>query len=300
MAVPRSLTASALGAALVVAVVMAMAAAPVHARDAVPVAVVIDDVGNLRHEGLRAVELPGPITYAMLPHTPHAASLARIAHALGKEVLVHLPMEADPPRPLGPGGLTAALARHQFERRVRSALDSVPHARGASNHMGSLLTTLPVHMDWLMQVLSSRRGWVFLDSRTTARTVAEDRALAAGVGATWRDVFLDNDPSPDAIRRQLRTLASVAHRHGSAVAIGHPYPQTLEVLAQSLPRMRGDGLRLAPLSEVIAMRARQSVRVAQESSPGQAASTRHTPSAPSTQLSSGAPATIIGWNPSRP
>ena len=264
MAALRSLSGPLRAAALAAA----LTAGAAHADDSVPVAVVIDDLGNLRHEGLRAVELPGPLTYAVLPHTPHASSLARIAHALGKEVLVHLPMEADPPRPLGPGGLTAVLARHQFQRRVRLALDSVPHARGASNHMGSLLTTLPVRMDWLMQVLSSRRGWVFLDSRTTARTVAQRRARAAGVATTWRDVFLDNDPSPDAIRRQLRTLASVAHRHGSAVAIGHPYPQTLEVLAQSLPRMRGDGLRLAPLSEVIAMRARQSVRVAQESSPG--------------------------------
>jgi len=115
------------------------------------------------------------------------------------------------------------------------------------------------------------------------------------VNTTWRDVFLDNDPAPAAIREQLRALTAVARRNGSAVAIGHPYPETLAVLARSLPRLRHQGLRLAPLSEVIAIRSRRPPRVAQESSPGQAASTRHTPSAPSTQLTSGAPATMSGW-----
>ena len=233
-------------------------------------------MGNLRREGLRALELPGPLTYAMLPHTPHAGSLARIAHSLGKEVLVHLPMQSRRPRALGPGGLTAALARHQFERRVRRALDSVPHAVGASNHMGSLLTTLPEPMDWLMTILAARRDWLFLDSRTTAETVAESRARRAGVATTWRDVFLDNVPRENAIRAQLGELLATARRDGTAVGIGHPYPETVQVLAEALPRLGATGVRLVPLSRLIAARGAgpRAVRVAQSSSPGQAASTR--------------------------
>ena len=238
------------------------------------VALVIDDLGNLRHEGLRAIELPGPLTYAVLPHTPHGPNLARLAHALDKEVLVHLPMESVRARPLGAGGLDTGLARSEFDRRVNAALDSVPHAVGASNHMGSRLTAMGRPMRWLMDLLAARGNWLFLDSRTTPQTVAEFSARAAGLRTTRRDVFLDNDPSHDAIARQFRELIAVARQQGSAVAIGHPYPQTLEVLARELPRLEAQGIRLVPLSAVVAMRGQPPLRVAQSSSPGQAAITR--------------------------
>jgi polysaccharide deacetylase 2 family uncharacterized protein YibQ len=238
------------------------------------VSVVIDDLGNFHARGLEAIELPGPITYAVLPHTPHGPSLARRAHSLGKEVLVHLPMEAAPERRLGPGALTASLHREQFHRRLRSALNSVPHAVGASNHMGSRLTTLAQPMGWLMEELAGRRGWVFLDSRTTPGTVAEASARAAGLATTRRDVFLDNVPARGAVRMRFHELVATALRDGSAVAIGHPHPQTLEVLARQLPRLDALGVRLVPLSVLIRHRLRAPFRVAQSSSPGHAASTR--------------------------
>ena len=219
------------------------------------------------------MELPGPVTYSVLPHTPHGPSLARLAHALDKEVLVHMPMEATSRRRLGPGGLTAALARHQFERRVMAAFDSVPHALGVSNHMGSRLTAMEMPMSWLMKMLSKRRGWLFLDSRTTADTVAENTARSMGIRTTYRDVFLDNDPRVWSIRERFAELVGRARTRGSAVAIGHPYPETLEVLEQELPRLQRQGVRLVPLSRVISRRSTGLVRVAQ-SSRGQAASTR--------------------------
>jgi len=226
-------------------------------------AIVIDDIGNLRDEGLRALELPGPLTYAVLPHTPYAATLARLAHALDKEVLVHLPMQATARRSLGPGALTTALERGAFQHRVIQAFAAVPHARGVSNHMGSKLTAMQQPMQWLMEVIAARRGWLFLDSRTTPHTVAEASARAAGVDATSRDVFLDNVVDVSAIRMQLRELIHRARRHGSAVGIAHPYPQTLMVLAQELPQLAATGVRLAPLSSVVRRRAALPVRVAQ-------------------------------------
>jgi hypothetical protein len=231
-------------------------------RPAPTAAIVIDDIGNLREEGLRALELPGPLTYAVLPHTPHAATLARLAHALDKEVLVHLPMEATTRRSLGPGALTSALEHAAFEQRVSEAFASVPHARGVSNHMGSKLTTMQRPMAWLMELIAARRGWLFLDSRTTADTVAEASARCAGVQTTSRDVFLDNEVDVAAIRAQLRELLATAQRDGTAVGIAHPYPETLWVLAQELPAFAAAGVTLAPLSRVIQQRATTPVRVA--------------------------------------
>lgn len=228
-------------------------------------AIVIDDIGNVREAGLRALELPGPLTYAVLPHTPYAATLARLAHALDKEVLVHIPMEATSRRSLGPGALTSALERAPFRQRVADAFASVPHARGVSNHMGSKLTAMQHPMAWLMELIAARRGWLFLDSRTTADTVAEANARSAGVDTTSRDVFLDNEADVAAIRVQLRELMDTAQRDGTAVGIAHPHPETLLVLAQELPGFAAAGVTLAPLSSVIRQRARLPVRVARGS-----------------------------------
>lgn len=201
------------------------------------VSIVIDDLGDQRAAGLRAIELPGSVTYAILPHTAYGATLARLAHSLDKEVIVHVPMEAVSGQALGPGGLTAALSQQQFEQRLLSAIAAVPHAQGVSNHMGSRLTSMPRQMQWLMNILQMRRDWMFLDSRTTSNTVALSAARRAGLRATFRDVFLDNDIRVSAIRARFREFIAKARMHGSAVAIGHPYTETLQVLAEELPRL---------------------------------------------------------------
>ena len=243
------------------------------------VSIVIDDVGDGRAAGLRAIELPGSLTYAILPHTAHGATLARLAHSLDKEVIVHMPMESIAGKPLGRGGLTANLSRQQFEQRTLAALISVPHAQGLSNHMGSRLTTMQRPMQWLMNILVAKKNWMFLDSRTTAESVAEATARELGVRTTFRDVFLDNEVNVEAIRARLRELIDKARAHGSAVAIGHPYPQTLQVLAEELPllvpfaskreanRTFGNvtndhprSVRLVSLSRLIAMRSRRTAQ----------------------------------------
>ena len=110
---------------------------------------------------------------------------------------------------------------------------------------------------------------MFLDSRTTADSVAESTARGVGLRTTFRDVFLDNEISVAAIRARFRELITKARAHGSAVGIGHPYAQTLQVLAEELPQLvQGDaaatansaaersamGIRLVPLSRLIARR----------------------------------------------
>ncbi|HKJ75984.1 MAG TPA: divergent polysaccharide deacetylase family protein, partial [Gammaproteobacteria bacterium] len=102
------------------------------------VAIIIDDLGDRLDAGERALALPGPLTYSFLPHTPYSARLARRAHALGKEVMLHLPMEAVAGNRLGPGAVTLHMNQAQLLRTVRSDLAAVPHVRGINNHMGSL------------------------------------------------------------------------------------------------------------------------------------------------------------------
>lgn len=219
------------------------------------IGLIIDDLGEQRAAGERALALPGAVACAFLPHTPHARRQARHARENGHEVLLHLPLEPESPRasPI-PTRLNRDSGRPELRRRLDAALDSVPHAAGVNNHQGSLLTQSAAHMDWLMAALAQRGSLYFVDSRTTPRSLAYARARAEGVAAAARDVFLDVDADADAVRRQWQRLLRLARRRGSALAIGHPYPSTLEVLERELPRLAAAGVRLVPPSELIRIR----------------------------------------------
>ena len=220
------------------------------------ISIIIDDLGNEMAHGEAALALPGPVTLAFLPHTPHARELAKRAHAIGKEVMLHLPMESHNGYPLGPGALTLDLTEQEFLDTLRGDLDSLPYVVGINNHMGSLLTRHPGAMGWLMKELRTRGNLFFVDSRTTRQTVAEQVARERGVPAARRNVFLDNNRDPAAIHRQFRQLVKMAQHQGYAIGIGHPYMQTMAVLKQELTQLGRSGVRLISTSELIALQER--------------------------------------------
>ncbi|MES9969168.1 MAG: divergent polysaccharide deacetylase family protein [Candidatus Thiodiazotropha sp.] len=216
----------------------------------VKIALIIDDLGNQQQAGVRALALPGAVTYSFLPRTPFAWQLASQAHRLNKEVMLHQPMESDNGNRLGNGALTLSMSREQFTRTLRQNLASIPYVAGVNNHMGSLLTRDPTAMRWLMNELRVG-GLYFIDSRTTDATVAERVASANLIATSRRHVFLDNTPQAGEIRRQLEQLLKIARTQGHAIGIAHPYPQTLAVLHQELPKLKQLGIDLVPVSELI-------------------------------------------------
>ena len=211
-----------------------------HASDKRPaqISIIIDDMGGQLNAGLQALQLPGAVTYAFLPHTPHGRSLANAAHSLNREVMLHLPMQAMGSNKLGPGGLTLDMSRTQFNQTFLNDLKAIPHVTGINNHMGSLLTRHPGHMKWLMEEIKQQDGLFFIDSRTTHHTVANQIANEFEIPARQRDVFLDDDPSPAAISKQFERLIKKANQFGSAIGIGHPYESTLAILSQQIPHRR--------------------------------------------------------------
>jgi hypothetical protein len=93
-------------------------------------------------------------------------------------------------------------------------------------------------------------GLYFLDSRTSPRSVAHAQALVAGLNSISRDIFLDNEPNPESIRLQLNIWLAKARERGSAIAIGHPYPHTIDVLKAQLPAADGE-FYFMPVSKLI-------------------------------------------------
>ncbi|MFP3874420.1 MAG: divergent polysaccharide deacetylase family protein [Thiohalophilus sp.] len=218
------------------------------------ISIIIDDLGNQRRQGLRAVSLPGQLTYAILPHSPFTRLLANRAHRQNKEIMVHIPMEAENGKALGPGALLYDMKERHFKTAVRYNFDAVPHAIGFNNHMGSRLTASTSRMRWLMQAAMFRDDLYFIDSRTTPHSVALEQADQRKIRSTSRDIFLDYRDDEQVVAEQLTKLIEQARRNGTALAIGHPYPATLSVLEQWLPELARQGVRLVPVSRLIAIR----------------------------------------------
>lgn len=217
---------------------------------AAQLAIIIDDIGYNLRLGQRAADLPGDFTLAVLPFTPHGAELAERGHARGKEIMLHAPMSNEKQLPLGRGGLVSGLSRAQLREVLAQNLANIPHVRGVNNHMGSQLTQEAEPMAWLMAELRERQLY-FVDSRTTAKTRAQDMADQARLPNRRRDVFLDHRQDSAHIARQLALAIATARRQGSAVAIGHPYPQTLALLEQLPAQLAQEGVSLVRASALM-------------------------------------------------
>jgi uncharacterized protein len=225
------------------------ATGPASASDGL-LAIIIDDVGYSAPLGERTLALPGAFTLSILPKAPHSARLARLADEYGKEVMLHNPMSNTRGLPLDPGGLTETMDKASFFSVLAENFELIPQAQGLNNHMGSLLTQQATPMGWLMEFLGAR-GAYFIDSRTTAASRAWETAQHYRVPSLPRDVFLDHDRDPEQILHQLGLAVSLAQTRGYAVAIGHPYPETLTALEHLPSLLKATNVELVPVSSLL-------------------------------------------------
>ena len=214
------------------------------------ISVVIDDMGVNLVQTARAVALPGPLTLSWLPYAPHLAEQVAAGAAHGHETMLHLPVEALGRMDPGPETLRTWLPPATNLGYLKSALDKVPTAVALNQHEGSVGSLSVPLMDLVMGELRARR-MAFLDSLTIPRSVALSRARAAGLPAVGRDLFIDNDPNPAAIRARLAEVEAIARQRGHAILIGHPRATTMDVLGQYLPGLATHGFVLWPLSATI-------------------------------------------------
>lgn len=212
-------------------------------------AIIIDDIGYDLDTGRALASFPGPLTLAILPETPHATEIDALGTEYGKEIMIHLPMVGRATAAHESHRITANLPEIAIDRFLQETLTSVPHAVGVNNHQGSELTRDRAAMERLMSRLKGA-SLFFVDSRTAPDTVAATTAERFGIPVASRSVFLDNVREQAAIRVTLAEAIAAARKQGSAIAIGHPYPETLAVLAAELPQLPDD-VTLTPASSVV-------------------------------------------------
>lgn len=216
------------------------------------VVIVIDDLGMDRRHSHEIIALPGPLTAAFLPYADDVDSMAATARTAGHELMIHMPMEpADSTLNMGAIALHTNMPEADFDAMLERAFASFDGYVGLNNHMGSRLTGDSAAMNRLMTALG-RKGLLFLDSKTAGSSVAAQAAKAHHVPHAARDVFLDHDPAYESVVRQLQQLESAARRHGTAIAIGHPKPGTIQALREWLPTLADKNMVLVPVSAVVA------------------------------------------------
>lgn len=212
-------------------------------------AVVIDDLGYDRAQADALFRLSYTLTLSVLPHEANSGEIAEEAHRRGYEVMLHLPMASNAGNKDEAVELYPGMSPADVEKTFSSMLDTVPYAQGVNNHEGSLGTSDQKLMDELMPLLH-QRNLFFIDSRTTAATVAESSAHVAGVATARRNVFLDDEQTVDATKKQFALAIRDAKEKGSALAIGHPHATTLEALGDMLPEAERQGVRLVFASDL--------------------------------------------------
>ncbi len=214
------------------------------------ISIVVDDLGR----GLRDLdvlqELGIPLTYSVLPFETHTEEVVATLRDRGAEYLCHLPMEAKSGANPGPGALLLEMSHEQLQEATRNALAAVPGAAGVNNHMGSRMLPQQESMATVLEVLAQQRLY-FLDSRTSADTVGYSLARHMGIKAAERQIFLDTERDGVAIRTQFDALLATARRRGSAIAIAHPYSETLRILTAAIPEAREQGFEFVTVSSLL-------------------------------------------------
>jgi polysaccharide deacetylase 2 family uncharacterized protein YibQ len=214
------------------------------------VAIVIDDLGANTQVVSRLLEFNEDFTFSILPHQEKSTEIATLLHKHHKEILLHLPMEPQnyPAQSPGEGAIMSNMAPQRVHQTIAQNLQTVPFAVGVNNHMGSRLTADWERMHVVLQNLAYHQLF-FLDSRTTASSVAYSLAQQLGVKSAERKVFLDVIPEIDFVKNQLHELVSLAEQGKPAIAIGHPKEATLHALKEMMPEFKLRNIKIVRVSQ---------------------------------------------------
>jgi len=198
-------------------------------------------------------QLPGAVTLSFTPYSRRLDQWISLARNGGHEVMLDLPMEPTsyPDDDPGPQALLTALSPAQNVGRLKWTLDRARAYVGVATTMGSRFTTSEEALTPVLEALK-KQGLIFIDNRSSQESVAWRLAAKMGVANALNDRTLDTgQANRAAIDARLVQLEGVARAEGFAVAMGRPYPVTIERLREWAKGLSERGFVLAPISAVV-------------------------------------------------
>ncbi|OIJ20348.1 hypothetical protein BKP45_09825 [Anaerobacillus alkalidiazotrophicus] len=221
----------------------------------VKVAIIIDDFGGNVKGVKDFFDSEIPITVAIMPFLDQSKLQAELAHDLGLEVMIHLPLQPKKGKAswLGPKPITKDLSLEEVKNRVVEAIESVPHAKGINNHMGSLIVEDENIMRIIMETAKEHHLY-FIDSGTNPKSVIPQLAEELGVPWARRDIFLDDTRSSSGhVYKQMQKLIKVAEKNGQAIGIGHvgiKGDATVKGVKEAIKNV-SDNIKIVPASHLL-------------------------------------------------
>ena len=215
------------------------------------VAIVIDDMGQDLKQLRELLEIDIPITIAILPFLPHSKDVAEEANRKDMEILLHIPMEPKDIKSNNPGkgSILTTMSEDKIYDTLLKDIEAVPYIKGVNNHMGSKLTEDEARIRIVLKAVK-QKNLFFLDSKTTAKSIAYKIAKEIGLRAAERQIFLDNEQDVSYIKKQISELIKMAKKNGSAIAIGHPHPATFAAIKEMASELKSDEIEVVPVSEL--------------------------------------------------
>lgn len=214
------------------------------------VVLVIDDLGIVKKTTQEMIDMDAPLTLSFLPYASGIAAQVDDAYQKGHDILVHIPMEPKGDADPGPYALMSSDNERARKESIDYNLNQFSNYIGINNHMGSEFTEDDEAVEQLINVIGEK-GLMVLDSKTTPNSKLEDTAREHKIPVTNRDVFLDNIREEEYILSQLAELERIAKARGNALAIGHPYPQTVSALKEWIPTLADKGITIVPISQTL-------------------------------------------------
>ena len=215
------------------------------------IAIIIDDIGFSESRLDNFLNIGAILTFSILPKLPRSSFFAEKIHREGYEVMLHQPMEPlDPNIDPGPGALYVSDPPDKIEDIIKQNIAETPFVTGINNHMGSRFTACGIEMKKALSVVKDK-GLFFVDSVTTNRSTGYNTAKTMHISAIRRNVFIDNIQDEHFICRQLNKLKRLALKHGKAIGIGHPFPETAKILDLFFRDIKTTNISMVPISNLL-------------------------------------------------
>ena len=216
---------------------------------------VFDDGGQNLNQLSKFLDLPFPITVAVLPGLAHSKESAQKIRKSGNEVMLHQPMQAITKTNLGPGAITSDMSEDQIVSTLFTNITELGPIAGINNHEGSAITADEEKMAVILK-FTSENELFFLDSRTNAQTKVP--YVAHEMGFTWyeRNIFLDNVKTKENALAELKKGLALANKNGTVIMIGHIWSADFlpEFLKEVYPELKKMGYRFSVVSKSDALK----------------------------------------------
>lgn len=215
-------------------------------------AVIVDDCGYDMSSVRTLLNTGLPLNFAVLPYKPYSSDVLEMIKSDGRVAMLHLPMEPMDRSAMSEGSSTICtdMSKDKILELTRKAINSLPGISGVNNHQGSKATADSATMTTVLQELRNQ-DLFFVDSRTSSKSVARDKAVAMGVPTARNDIFLDNSSDVQAIRKQIYKAMDIAEKNGSAIAICHARPNTAKAWSMYAEEIKNIGIELVPITDLL-------------------------------------------------